>query len=107
MSSHELDPERPREQGADDPSYDAPAPRSGRHPVNVGHLVMGVALLGLVVVWGLVTTDTVELRDAGWVLGLPWLVAGASGLLASALRGPRDRGDTAPPGTPGRATGWN
>ena len=107
MSSHDLDPERPREERAGDPVDQSANRSSGRHPVNVGHLVMGVAFLGLVLVWGLVTHDVVELREHGWVLGLPWLVAGALGLLASVARGPRDRADTAPPGTPGRVSGWN
>lgn len=106
MSTHDLEPERPREERAD-PSYTPAGRRSGRHPVNVGHLVMGVAFLGLVVVWGLVTNDVVELRETGWVLGLPWLVAGALGLLASLLRGHREHGGTAPPGTPGGDSGWN
>lgn len=103
MSSHEFEPERPREERTGEPSTF----RTGRHPVNVGHLVMGVAFLGLVLVWGLVTNDVVELREHGWVLGLPWLVAGALGLLISVVRRPRDRADTAPPGTPGRPSGWN
>ena len=30
---------------------------AGRHPVNVGHLVMGIAFLGLVVVWAIIQTD--------------------------------------------------
>lgn len=67
-------------------------PQSGWHRVNVGHLVMGVAFLGLTVVWTLVVaTDAVDLTDHGWVMGLPWLVAGAVGLAVSALRGGRGR----------------
>lgn len=107
MSHVEPGPERPRAERATDPSDPQGARRSGRHPVNVGHLVMGVAFLGLVVVWGLVTSDTVQLHESGWVLGLPWLVAGALGLLASVLRGPRDLAGTPPPGTPGQDGGWN
>jgi hypothetical protein len=61
-------------------------PLSGWHPVNVGHLVMGVALVGLFVVWLLLATDTVELGNARWLLPAPWLAAGAAGLIASALR---------------------
>ena len=72
--------------------------RSGWHPVNVGHLVMGVAFVGLAVVWMLVATDAVEVEEHGWVLGLPWLAAGAIGLLATALRHR--------PSTYGRMTGW-
>ncbi|QSR27742.1 hypothetical protein CFH99_19140 [Nocardioides aromaticivorans] len=70
---------------------DAPAPprRTGWHQVNTGHLVMGTAFLGLVGAWALLISDTVAIEDHGWVLGLPWLVAGAVGLLATVLRGPR------------------
>lgn len=65
----------------------APAPVSGRHRVNVAHLVMGTAFLGLVAVWALVVAaDAVDIRDARWLLPLPWLVAGAVGLTATALR---------------------
>lgn len=66
---------------------------SGFHPVNVGHLVMGVAFLGLTVVWILVVVaDVVELEEKGWVMGLPWIVAGAVGLAATALRNLSGRG---------------
>lgn len=78
MSTYEhTEPERPREESL---------PVSGWHPVNIGHLVMGVAFVGLVVVWALVRSETVRLEDAGWILGLPWLAAGAAGLLATVLR---------------------
>ena len=61
---------------------------SGFHRVGVGHLVMGTAFLGLSVVWLLVAgLDVVDLRDAHWLLPLPWLVAGAVGLAATTLRG--------------------
>lgn len=66
-----------------------PKPRSGFHPVNIGHLVMGLAFLGLAFVWLLVERDVVEPADHGWVLGLPWLVAGAAGLAATVLSGTR------------------
>lgn len=72
---------------------------SGWHPVNVGHLVMGVAFVGLAVVWTLVDQGVVEVDEHGWVLGLPWLAAGAVGLLASVLR----HGSCA---RPGRMRGW-
>lgn len=61
--------------------------RSGWHPVNTGHLVMGVAFTGLVIVWALATSDTVQIEENGWIMGLPWLAAGVAGLLASVLRG--------------------
>jgi hypothetical protein len=63
---------------------------SGRHPVNVGHLVMGLAFLGLVGVWALVQGDVVGGRDVRWLLPLPWVLAGIAGLLATTLTG-RDR----------------
>jgi len=66
--------------------------RSGRHPVNVGHLVMGVALLGLAVIWALLESDVASASDLRWLLPVPWVVAGAAGLVATAprLRGARD-----------------
>ena len=65
---------------------------TGRHPVNVGHLVMGVALLGLAVIWALLESDVVSASDLRWLLPMPWVAAGAVGLVATAqrLRGSRD-----------------
>lgn len=111
MSNHEFstgpgaahdtagDPERPREEQT------TPQRRSGWHPVNTGHLVMGVAFIGLVVVWALVTSDTVELADHGWVLGLPWLAGGAAGLVATVVRGARVQRDPRDQGS-GTMHGW-
>ena len=64
---------------------------SGRHPVNVGHLVMGVALLGLVAIWALIVGDVVEGEDVRWLLPVPWVLAGAAGLIALAVTGHRGR----------------
>ena len=58
---------------------------SGRHPVNVGHLVMGIAFLGLVGVWALIQGDVVGGTDVRWLLPVPWVLAGLAGLLATAL----------------------
>ena len=58
---------------------------TGRHPVNVGHLVMGVALLGLVVIWAVVQSDAVSGEDVRWLLPVPWVLAGVAGLLATTL----------------------
>lgn len=55
---------------------------SGRHPVNVGHLVMGIAFLGLVGVWALIQADVVGGSDVRWLLPVPWVLAGLAGLLA-------------------------
>lgn len=62
---------------------------SGRHPVNVGQLVMGLALLGLVTVWALVVSEAVQGTELRWLMPMPWLVAGAVGLLASVVGGRR------------------
>ncbi len=69
----------------------AAARESGRHPVNVGHLVMGVALLGLVVIWALIVGDVVEGGDVRWLLPTPWVLAGGAGLVALAVTGRRGR----------------
>ena len=65
---------------------------AGGHPVNVGHLVMGVALLGLAVIWALIESDVASASDLRWMLPVPWVAAGAVGLVATAprLRGSRD-----------------
>ena len=62
---------------------------SGRHPVNIGHLVMGLALLGILGVWALVQSDTVTGDDVHWLLPIPWVVAGAVGLTVTAVTGSR------------------
>ena len=72
-----------------DTPLETPARESGRHPVNVGHLVMGVALLGLVAVWALIVGDVVDGDDVRWLLPAPWVLAGAAGLVALAATGHR------------------
>ena len=57
----------------------------GRHPVNIGHLVMGLAFAGLVVIWALIEGDVIADRDIRWLLPLPWVLAGTAGLLAVTL----------------------
>jgi len=81
---------------------------SGRHPVSIGHLVMGLAFVGLVAVWALVRADLVDGHDVRWLLPVPWVVAGAAGLLATTLTsrqrwGARQTGWVA---TPQHRTGW-
>ena len=71
---------------------------SGRHPVNVGHLVMGIAFLGLVGIWALVQGGVVHNDDIRWLLPIPWVFAGVAGLLATTLSA-RNRYAT-------RQTGW-
>ena len=64
---------------------------SGRHPVNVGHLVMGIAFLGLVGIWALIQSDVVAGGDVRWLLPVPWVLAGLAGLLAIAVSSGRRR----------------
>ena len=69
----------------------------GRHTVNIGHLVMGVAFAGLTVVWALVASHVVRGDDIRWLLPVPWVLAGSAGLvglIASDRRriGARQRG---------------
>ncbi|WP_248583057.1 hypothetical protein [Nocardioides sp. InS609-2] len=62
---------------------------SGRHPINVGNLVMGVAFLGLVGVWAAISADVIEGSDIRWLLPVPWVLAGLAGLIAVAFGGGR------------------
>lgn len=71
---------------------------AGRHPVNVGHLVMGLAFLGLVGIWALIVNDVVDDEDIRWLLPIPWVLAGLGGLTALAVSGSRKYAS--------RATGW-
>ncbi len=64
-------------------------PTRGTHPVVIGHLVMGLAFLGLVGIWAAVEYGGVSTQDLRWLLPLPWVFAGAAGLLAVTLSGRR------------------
>lgn len=66
-----------------------PEKRTGRHPVNVGHLVMGIAFLAMVGVWALIQGDVVGNDDVHWLLPIPWVLAGLGGLLAIGISGSR------------------
>lgn len=66
----------------------------GFHPAHVGHLVMGLAFLGLVAIWGAVETDLVSTDNVRWLLPLPWVFAGVAGLLAVVLSGRGRRPET-------------
>ena len=72
---------------------DAPERTSGRHPVNITQLVLGVAFAGMVLVWALVQGDVVDTSELRWLLPIPWLAAGA----AWRHRGPRGRERRRPP----------
>lgn len=75
------------------PATEIDTDQSGRHPVSIGHLVMGVAFLGLVVIWLLFEADVVLTDSLRWFLPIPWLAAGVAGLLAVALTGRRSRSE--------------
>ncbi|WP_372729132.1 hypothetical protein, partial [Nocardioides sp.] len=64
---------------------------SGRHPVNLFHLVAGLVLLGLVGIWGLVEADVVGFDDTRWLLPLPWLLAGLVGVAVVTSANRRNR----------------
>lgn len=66
-----------------------PPDESGRHPINVGHLVMGIAFLGLVGVWAAIEADVIGDGDIRWLVPVPWVLAGLAGLLAIGLGGRR------------------
>ena len=67
---------------------DAPEKPSGRHPVNIGQLVMGVAFAGMVLVWALIQGDVVETDE------LP--LAAADPVAGRRCRRPRGHGAVAP-----------
>jgi hypothetical protein len=71
-----------------DTGYDTPDEPTGWHPVNITHLVMGVAFAGIVLVWALVQGDVVETDQLRWLMPIPWLAAGAAGLAATVWRRP-------------------
>lgn len=70
---------------------------SGRHPINTGHLVMGLVFAGLLVVWALVSTDVVANSDLRWLLPIPWVAGGAIGLAAAAYANVTSRRGTTHP----------
>lgn len=59
---------------------------AGLHPVNVLHLVFGVAFVGLVVNWALIESGTVGGHGLRWLLPIPWVAAGVAGLVGAAPR---------------------
>jgi hypothetical protein len=77
--------------GTEGPAPDGDRP-SGWHRVNVGHLVMGMAFLCFVGAWALVQADVVTGDEIRWLLPIPWLVAGAVGLVTVAVSSARRHG---------------
>ena len=75
---------------ATEPVTEEASPRrgfaAGLHPVNILHLVFGVAFLGMVMNWALIESGAVETSGLRWLLPIPWVAAGAAGLIATAPR---------------------
>jgi hypothetical protein len=63
--------------------------RGARHDLNLAHLVMGLAFLGIALVWLLAEVGAVPSDDLRLLVPLPFLAAGGLGLLASVLAGRR------------------
>ncbi len=97
MNHFDSDPneEHPMDEQTQRLDLDAPVDGSRhntwRHPVNTGHLVMGIAFAGLVIVWALITGDVVADDDIRWLLPIPWVAAGAIGLAAATITSLRSR----------------
>jgi hypothetical protein len=77
-------PEQPEQPGSD--GQTARSWAAGLHPVNVLHLVFAVAFVGLVLNWALIESGTVGVHGLRWLLPIPWVAAGAAGLIATAPR---------------------
>jgi hypothetical protein len=59
------------------------------HPLNVAYLVVGLVYLGVAGSWALHAGGVIDTAQAGWLLPLTLVVAGAVGLAAFAVRGAR------------------
>lgn len=71
-------------------STTTPATRGGKHPVNILHLVMGVVFLGVVTIWSLVENEVASTDDLRWLIPLPWVIAGAAGLVVIMMSSRRE-----------------
>lgn len=80
------EPTEPTDVLADEPTEVRRSWAAGAHSVNVLHLVFGVAFLGLVVNWALIQSGTVGDHGLRWLLPIPWVAAGAAGLVAATPR---------------------
>lgn len=82
-----------------DATFDHPATErftTGRHPVNTGHLVMGLVFVGLVGIWALIAGDVVADDDIRWLLPIPWVGGGLIGLAVVTWTNVRSRRTASP-----------
>jgi len=62
-----------------------------RHPLEITPLVFGLVFLGTVAAWSLFELDVVSRSDAGWILPIVLIGAGALGVLLAATKPRRSR----------------
>lgn len=84
MTEHHSDEYEQYQNGQHD-AYQNSAELSGWHPVQVTHLILGIAFLTFVGIWAALTADVVQSSDLRWLLPVPWLLGGSAGLVASVL----------------------
>jgi hypothetical protein len=60
---------------------------TGRHPVNVTHLVMGLVFLGIAGSWALRQLGVISADGGRWVLPVILILAGGAGLVAAVAKG--------------------
>ncbi len=64
----------------------SPAVReNGRHPVNIGHLVMGILFAGLVGAYLMYASNELDVDGLKWAIPVIFIVGGAVGLLAAVM----------------------
>ena len=59
---------------------------SGRHPVSIGHLVMGLVFACFLALWAVVQFTDISSHDLRFLWPVPWIAGGAVGMVALAVR---------------------
>lgn len=59
---------------------------SGRHPVSIGHLVMGLVFACFLALWAVVQFTDISPHDLRFLWPVPWIAGGAVGMVALAIR---------------------
>ena len=70
----------------DTDSGTTPTRSSGRHPVSIGHLVMGLVFACFLALWAVVQFTDISSHDLRFLWPLPWIAGGAVGMIALAIR---------------------